>query len=47
MNATAIPVGELIGQLLAAADGILADTAAAGPESVKLNETSSCSCGLW
>ncbi len=30
MNATAIPVDELIGQLLDAADGILADTAAAG-----------------
>ena len=30
MNATAIPAGELIGQLLAAADGILAGTAAAG-----------------
>ena len=30
MNATAIPVDELIGQLLGAADGILADTAAAG-----------------
>ena len=29
MNATAIPVQELIGQLLDAADGILADTAAA------------------
>ncbi len=28
MNATAIPVDELIGQLLDAADGILADTAA-------------------
>ena len=28
MNATAIPVQELIGQLLDAADGILADTAA-------------------
>jgi hypothetical protein len=28
MNTTAIPVGELICQLLAAADGILADTAA-------------------
>ena len=28
MNATAIPVEELIGQLLDAADGILADTAA-------------------
>ena len=30
MNATAIPVDELTGQLLDAADGILADTAAAG-----------------
>jgi len=30
MNATAIPVDELIGQLLDAAGGILADTAAAG-----------------
>jgi hypothetical protein len=30
MNATTIPVDELIGQLLDAADGILADTAAAG-----------------
>ena len=30
MNATAIPVDELIGQLLEAADGILADVAAAG-----------------
>ena len=30
MNTTAIPVDELIGQLLDAADGILADTAAAG-----------------
>ena len=30
MNATTIPVPELIGQLLDAADGILADTAAAG-----------------
>ena len=30
MNATAIPVDELIGQLLDAADGILAGTAAAG-----------------
>ena len=30
MNAIAIPVDELIGQLLDAADGILADTAAAG-----------------
>jgi hypothetical protein len=30
MNAAAIPVDKLIGQLLDAADGILADTAAAG-----------------
>ena len=30
MNATTIPVPELTGQLLDAADGILADTAAAG-----------------
>ena len=30
MNATTIPVPELIGQLLDAADGILADTAAVG-----------------
>ncbi|MGD0067821.1 MAG: hypothetical protein ABSB76_30845 [Streptosporangiaceae bacterium] len=30
MNATTIPVQELTGQLLDAADGILADTAAAG-----------------